>query len=69
MPQVSLYIDQALYMEIKSIAEKKNTSMSRVVNDMIKESVDNRWPEGFFETYFGALKDDPLEEPEEWEYI
>ena len=34
-----------------------------------KVVVHESWPEGFFETYFGAFKDDPLEEPEElpWE--
>ena len=65
MPQLSLYIDQELYMEIKTIAEKKNTSISRVVNGMIKENLDNSWPEGFLDFYYGAMKDDPIEEPEE----
>jgi len=66
MPQVSLYIDQVLYMEIKIIAEKKNTSISRVVNGMIKENIDNSWPEGYFDLV-GSLKDDddPIELPKE----
>ena len=65
MPQVSLYIDQELYMEIKIIAKKKSTSISRVVNGMIKENIDNSWPEGYFDL-IGSLKDDedPLILPE-----
>ncbi|MCL2142989.1 MAG: hypothetical protein FWH44_01855 [Methanomassiliicoccaceae archaeon] len=69
MPQVSLYFEQALYTELKSTASKKNVSVSSYVSDVLKDHLDKSWPEGFFDTYFGAAKDDPLEEPEEWEYI
>ncbi|MDR0198601.1 MAG: hypothetical protein LBI08_02530, partial [Methanomassiliicoccaceae archaeon] len=63
-PQVSLYIDKPLYMEIKSIAEKRNTSISRVVNGMIQESIDNSWPEGYFDL-FGSIDDETFKVPEE----
>jgi len=64
MPQVSLYIDQVLYMEIKIIAEKKNTSISRVVNGMIKENVENSWPDEFFDS-LGTIDDETFDVPEE----
>ena len=66
MPQVSLYIDQILYMEIKSVAKEKKVSLSSLVSDVMREHIEDRWPEGYFDLV-GSLKDDndPLELPED----
>jgi len=64
MPQVSLYIDKELYKEVESIVKKKDVSMSSFVSNVLKEYLDNSWPEGYFEL-FESMKEDPLEEPEE----
>ena len=64
MPQVSLYVDQDLYTEVKSIAEKKNMSLSRLYNDAMREYIDNSWPEGYFDL-FGSIDDETFEVPEE----
>ena len=68
MPQVSLYIDPKLYMELKSKAKEKGTSLSSFVSEALKEKLDDSWPEGYFDL-LGSLKDDPLEIPGElpWE--
>ena len=66
MPQVSMYIDRILYFEIKSIAEKKNVSLSKYVSDVLRKDIENSWPEGYFDLV-GSLKDDdrPIELPED----
>ena len=64
MPQISLYIDKDLYKEVESAVKKKDVSMSSFVSNVLREYLDNTWPEGFFEL-FGSMKDDPIEEPEE----
>ena len=65
MPQVSLYLDKPLYMEIRTKAKEKGTSLSKYVSEALKEHIDDSWPEGYFEKYFGIFADDPLELPEE----
>jgi hypothetical protein len=63
-PQVSLYIDRILYMEIKSIAEKKKVPVSRYVSDTMREQIDKSWPDEFFES-LGTIDDETFEIPEE----
>ncbi|MCL2785661.1 MAG: hypothetical protein FWD81_00345 [Methanomassiliicoccaceae archaeon] len=64
MPQVSLYIDQALYMELRSKAKEKGTSLSSFVSDVLKEHLDNSWPEGFFDI-LGSWEGETIELPED----
>jgi hypothetical protein len=64
MPQVSLYIDSAVYTELKSAAKRKDRSLSSFVNDILKKHLDDELPEEFFES-IGSFKEDPLEVPEE----
>lgn len=64
MPQVSLYIDQILYMELKAKAKEKGVSTSSYVNGVLKEHIDDDWPEGYFDL-FGSVDDDSFEVPEE----
>ena len=64
MPQVSLYIDKALYMELKSKAKDKGTSLSNFVSEVLREHVDDSWPEEFFEA-IGSIDDETFEAPEE----
>jgi len=64
MPQLSLYLDKPLYMELKTKAKEKEVSISNFVSEALRERIDNDYPEGFFDL-FGCLADDPLEVPEE----
>lgn len=64
VPQVSLYIDKILYMELKSKAKEKGTSLSNFVSEALKEHICDSWPEGYFDL-FGSLKDDSFEIPED----
>ena len=53
-------------MELKATASKKNVSLSSYVNGVLKEHLDDSWPEGYFDL-IGSLKedDDPLKLPED----
>ncbi|MCL1984644.1 MAG: hypothetical protein FWG58_04530 [Methanomassiliicoccaceae archaeon] len=67
-PQLSLYIDRPIYMELRSKAKEEGKSMSGYVNDMLKEKFDDGWPDDFFDL-FGSLKDHPIELPEDLPWI
>jgi hypothetical protein len=62
MPQISLNIDQIIFEKIKKIAERKRTSVSDWVEDNIKKTLGNGYPNDFFEL-FGAINDDTFVEP------
>jgi hypothetical protein len=62
MPQISLNIDQIIFEKLRKIAEQKKTSVSDWVEDAIKASLGNDYPNDFFEL-FGAIKDDTFVEP------
>jgi len=63
-PQVSLYIDRVLYKEVESAAKKKEKSLSKFVSDILKEHLDDEWPEEFFEAV-GSIDDESFQLPEE----
>jgi hypothetical protein len=69
VPQVSIYIDKPLYMEIKSKAKERGVPFSNYIVDAVKEKENNEWPEDFFERFVGAIKDESFKAPEEipWE--
>jgi hypothetical protein len=64
MPQISLNIDQIIFEKIKKIAEQQKTSVSDWVEDTIKTTLGNDYPNDFFEL-FGAIKDNTFVEPVE----
>jgi hypothetical protein len=64
MPQISLDIDQIILEKIKKIANRKKTSVSDWVEDTIKKTLGNDYPNDFFEL-FGAINDDTFVEPTE----
>jgi len=52
-------------MELKAKAKEKEVSVSKFVNDMLKECFDDKLPEGHIDKYFGSIKDDSFQVPEE----
>jgi hypothetical protein len=64
MPQISLNIDQIIFEKIEKIARQKKKSVSNLVEDSIKKTLGNDYPDDFFEL-FGAIKDDTFIEPVE----
>ena len=64
MPQVSLYLDKPLYKEVESIVKKRGVSMSSFVSSVLKEYLENDWPEGYFDL-FGSIDDETFDVPED----
>ena len=64
IPQVSLYLDKPLYKEVESIVKKRGVSMSSFVSGVLKEYIENGWPEGYFDL-FGSIDDETFDVPEE----
>ena len=64
MPQMSLYIDKPLYMELRSRAKEQGVPQSKLVNDALRAMFDDSWPEGYFDL-FGSVDDDSFERPEQ----
>jgi len=64
MPQVSLYLDKPLYKEVQSVVKRKGVSMSSFVSNVLKEYLEDDWPEEFLEV-IGSMKDEPFELPED----
>jgi hypothetical protein len=65
MPQISIYIEKTLYMEVRSKAEELGVPFSNYVSTVLRKHIDNSWPEGYFEKFVGIFKDDPMEIPED----
>ena len=67
LPQVSVYLNEDIYKELKLKAKEKERSMSRIMSDRLIEYL-HGWPQGYFDV-FGSLKDDSFEIPEDlpWE--
>jgi hypothetical protein len=64
MPQISLNIDQIIFEKIEKIARQKKISVSNLVEDNIKKTLGNDYPDDFF-GLFGAIEDDTFIEPVE----
>ena len=62
MPQMAIYIDDQLAKRIEKAVKASGKSKSRWVAEAIKRSLQDQWPEGFFELA-GGWEDDV--EPDE----
>lgn len=62
MPQVSLYLDNATLELIDNAARLSGTSVSKLVKRTVLRSLENNWPEGYFEL-FGAIDDNSFDVP------
>ena len=62
MSQIAVYIDDQLAERLDKAVKSSGKSKSKWVADAIRSSLQDRWPEGFFELA-GSWEDDA--EPEE----
>ena len=63
MPRLSISLDEATLKKVEKAAKSSNVSMSRWVRDTLIRSLENEWPENFFEL-FGSIRDDSFRSPE-----
>ena len=57
MGQITIYMDDETLKKIERAAHKEHDSVSKWVKKRIVKSLENKWPEGFFDL-FGCLKND-----------
>lgn len=65
MPQLSLYIDSETLEMLREDAKKSNASMSKYVTRLIKSKSQSAWPDGYWDSIYGALADDAFVIPDE----
>lgn len=58
MPQLHCYVPEDLAKRLQEKALKSHLSLSRYLALLIKQDVDNQWPEGYFEL-FGSWRGEP----------
>ena len=58
-------IEKSVYERTKHIAEGKGMSVSDYVNELLKENAEGILRKGHTMKYFGALKDESFEVPED----
>jgi len=64
MAQLTIYLPDNLLKKITSLAKKESESISSWVKNRILNSIEDSWPEDYFEL-FGSLKDSDLSRPKE----
>ncbi len=68
MSQLSLYLDEATLKKVEKAAKFNKISVSKWVRNNVIRSLQDEWPEDYFEL-FGAIADDSFRSPEEPSFI
>ena len=64
MSQTQIFIETSVYEKTKHIAERKGMSVSDYVSAMLEKNTETPG-KGHAMKYFGVLKDEPFEVPED----
>jgi len=64
MPQLSLYIDQETLSGVSEAARAENTSVSKIVTNILSEHLNGTWPAKFLAT-FGIITDPSFTRPDQ----
>lgn len=77
MPQVSLYVDNALMQGLRADAEREGVSLSKYVAQRLRESravnrercnTPSGMPKGYFDRLYGCVDDPTFAVPEELDF-
>ena len=63
MPQLHLYLSEALADDAKRQADSEGTSVSQYLARIVRRELERDWPRGYFDEVVGAWEGDPLERP------
>ncbi len=66
MAQLHFYIPDSVADKIRSKADHAHLSVSKYLSQLVKKSVENQWPEKYFEN-FGQWQGHPLKRPTQGE--
>lgn len=67
MPQLHLYVPEKDAAELRARARAARMPLSKFLASLVRREIHKGWPPGFFETYFGGWKGEPLERPPQLE--
>lgn len=66
MAQLSLYLTDPILQRLRDDAKRSDTSISKYVSTLIENSgSQGSWPDGYWESVYGALSDPSFEVPGE----
>jgi hypothetical protein len=63
MPQLFLYVPDAVAERIRARARARNLSVSRYLAQLVVHEVEDDWPPGFFERAVGGWHGQSIERP------
>ena len=67
MPQLSLYFDETTLRRVERAAKLGNVSVSKWVRGRLLRSLEDDWPDGYFDL-FGVIQDPSFDRPADlWE--
>lgn len=61
MPQLHLYVPEALSARIKMRAQSEGKTVSKLLAELVAREMGEGWPPGFFEEVVGGWQGEPLE--------
>lgn len=68
MPQLHLYVTNALAQKVKQKAQQSGLSTSKYLAELIKRDVGSGWPDAFFAEVVGGWQGETLERPSQGEF-
>lgn len=63
MPQLYFSVDRPLADELARRAADENLPLSKYLARLVREQVQEAWPDDYLTAVIGCCADDPLEEP------
>lgn len=63
MPQLHLYVPEAVAAEIRRKAGERGLSVSRYLAEIVRRDAGEGWPTTFFDEVVGGWKGEPLVRP------
>ena len=65
MPQLHLYVPDAVAKTLREQAKARNMSLSRYLAEIVQSETGTCWPEGYFDDVIGGWQGERLERPEQ----
>ena len=63
MPQLHLYVPEAVASLVRQRARRRRQSVSSYLAEIVRREVGSGWPEGFFDDVVGGWAGKPLRRP------
>lgn len=60
MPQLHLYVPEAIAKQLRARARAAGMSVSRYIASVVRQGLGQGWPDGFFEKTAGGWRGEPL---------